>query len=38
LRVISNYVEDRKPESWRLQEACQRAAHNAALIIKELSK
>jgi futalosine hydrolase len=34
LRAISNYVEDRKPENWRLREACLKAAQCAALIIK----
>jgi len=38
LRAISNYVEDRKPENWQLQEACLQAAQSAALIIKELLK
>jgi futalosine hydrolase len=29
LRCISNYVEDRDTTTWRLQEACQKAAHTA---------
>jgi futalosine hydrolase len=37
LRAISNYVEDRKPENWRLREACLKAAQSAALIIKGMS-
>lgn len=37
LRSISNYVEDRKPENWRLREACLQAAESAALIIKGMS-
>jgi futalosine hydrolase len=37
LRAISNYVEDRKPENWRLREACLKAAQSAALIIKGMA-
>ncbi|MBU1564896.1 MAG: futalosine hydrolase [Proteobacteria bacterium] len=37
LRAISNYVEDRKPQNWRLYEACLKAAQLAALIIKGMS-
>ncbi|MFH0784830.1 MAG: futalosine hydrolase [Pseudomonadota bacterium] len=37
LRAISNYVEDRKRENWRLREACLQAAESAALIIKGMS-
>jgi futalosine hydrolase len=37
LRAIANYVEDRKPENWRLREACLKAAQSAALIIKGMS-
>jgi futalosine hydrolase len=29
LRCISNYVEDRDISTWRLQDACQKAAHTA---------
>lgn len=38
LRAISNYVEDRQPENWRLREACLQAAQGAALIIKGISQ
>ncbi len=34
MRVISNLVEDRSPEAWRLREACLKAAATAALIVK----
>ena len=37
LRAISNYVEERRPENWRLPEACLKAAQNAARIIKGMS-
>ncbi len=37
LRAISNYVEERKPENWRLREACLKAGQCAALIIKGMS-
>jgi futalosine hydrolase len=37
LRAIANYVEDRKPENWRLREACLKAGQSAALIIKGMS-
>ncbi len=36
LRAVSNYVEDRNPANWRLQEACRQAARAAALVIKGL--
>lgn len=36
LRCISNYVVDRDPATWRLQEACLKAAHTATRLIKEL--
>lgn len=36
LRCISNYVEDRDPAKWRLQEACTKAAHTAIELIKGL--
>ena len=36
VRVISNLVEDRHPQAWRLTEACLKAAEIAALLIKEL--
>lgn len=38
VRAISNYVEDRQPENWRLSEACLQAAQSAALIIKGMSQ
>ena len=34
LRCISNYVEDRDPSTWRLQEACKKAAHTAIQLIE----
>lgn len=34
LRAVSNFVEDRNPANWRLQEACRMAARAAALVIK----
>ena len=36
IRVISNLVEERNRQNWRLREACQRAAELAALLVKEL--
>ncbi len=35
IRAISNLVEDRNPRNWRLQQACNRAAEAAALLIEE---
>lgn len=37
LRCISNYVEDREPSSWRLPEACQKAADTAIQLIQGLT-
>ena len=37
LRCISNFVVDRDPSSWRLQEACRKAAHAALHLIRGLS-
>lgn len=37
LRCISNYVEDRNPLTWRLQEACLKAAHTAIQLVKGLT-
>ncbi|NOR23828.1 MAG: futalosine hydrolase [Desulforhopalus sp.] len=37
LRCISNYVEDRNPSTWRLQEACLKAAHTAIQLVKGLT-
>lgn len=37
LRCISNYVEDRDPSAWRLQEGCQKAAETALQVIKGLA-
>jgi futalosine hydrolase len=34
LRCISNYVEDRDISAWRLQDACQKAAHTAIQLTK----
>lgn len=36
IRAVSNMVEDRDPEQWKLQEACDRAGEVAALLLKEL--
>lgn len=36
LRAISNMVEDRPGADWKTTEACVRAAHAAALIVKEI--
>ncbi len=36
LRCISNYVEDRNMEKWRLQEACTKAGEAAAIVYKGL--
>ncbi len=36
LRCISNYVVDRDPSTWRLQEACLKAGHIAMRLTKEL--
>lgn len=38
LRCISNYVEDREPSSWRLPEACQKAADTAIQLIQGLTQ
>jgi futalosine hydrolase len=37
LRCISNYVEDRDPSTWRLREACQKAAHTAVQLLEGLT-
>jgi futalosine hydrolase len=37
LRVVSNFVEDRNPDTWRLRAACLKAAKTAALIVKGMS-
>lgn len=37
LRCISNFVEDRDPSRWRLQEACQKAAYTAIKLIEGMS-
>lgn len=34
LRCISNYVEERDLSAWRLQDACQKAAHTAIQLTK----
>ena len=36
IRCISNLVEDRNPERWRLREACNRAGQITALILRHL--
>lgn len=37
LRCISNYVEDRDPSTWRLQDACKKAAHTAIQLIEGMT-
>jgi futalosine hydrolase len=37
LRCISNYVEDRDPSTWRLREACQKAAHTAVQLLEGMT-
>jgi futalosine hydrolase len=37
LRCISNYVEDRDSSTWRLREACQKAAHTAIQLLEGLT-
>ncbi len=37
LRCISNYVEERDPSIWRLQEACDKAARTAIPLIQGLT-
>lgn len=37
MRVISNLVEDRNIENWRLHEACEMAGELAAKMVKELT-
>lgn len=37
LRCISNFVVDRDPSTWKLQEACRKAAHAAIHLIRELT-
>lgn len=37
LRCISNYVEDRDDQKWKLKEACARCGEAAALVLKGLS-
>jgi futalosine hydrolase len=36
LRCVSNFVEDRDPTRWRLEEACHKAGDMTALVIKNL--
>ena len=38
VRVISNMVEDRPGSPWRLEEACSRSGHLAALLADRLTK
>ncbi len=38
MRCVSNYVEDRDPGSWKIQEACERAGHAVSLLIQNLSE
>jgi futalosine hydrolase len=37
LRCISNFVEERDPSTWRLREACLKAAHTAIQLIQGIS-
>ncbi|MGB3209531.1 MAG: futalosine hydrolase [Desulforhopalus sp.] len=37
IRCISNYVEDRDPRTWRLQEACMKSAHTAVQLIEAMT-
>ncbi len=37
LRCIANYVENRDPSTWRLPEACWKAAHTATLLLRGLN-
>ena len=37
LRCISNFVEDRNSDNWRLKEACRRAGATAALLAQTLN-
>ena len=36
VRAISNMVEDRNPQDWRLEEACAVAADAASCLLREL--
>ncbi len=38
VRCISNYVEDRDTKRWKMQQACEKSGHVAALIIEEIGK
>jgi futalosine hydrolase len=38
LRSISNYIEDRDSSTWRLQDACQKAAHTAIQLIEGMTR
>ncbi|MDP3478972.1 MAG: futalosine hydrolase [Desulfoprunum sp.] len=38
IRCISNMVEDRNPQGWRLAEACEKAAAAAFLLLQELER
>ena len=38
IRCISNTVEDRNPQNWRLAEACEKAARAAYLLLNELAQ
>ncbi len=38
LRCISNLVEERDLQRWRLQEACEKAAESAVVLIKNLTE
>jgi futalosine hydrolase len=38
IRSISNLVEDRDTERWRMREACEKSAQAAAIIIKTLTE
>ncbi len=36
VRCISNMVEDRNTDNWKLKQACSRAGHSAAVVIRSL--
>lgn len=38
IRAISNLVEDRPGVPWKLQEACERAAQTAAILVREIEE
>lgn len=38
IRCISNYVEDRDPSRWRIEEACEKAGEMAAAVVEDLEE